>query len=154
MTNKKEGMKRSISINREAMLSIVKTSNLLLKTASKFFSRYVITDVQFNILMILKDEQKGLNQQELSEKLIVTKSNVVGLIDRMEKTGLVERQKHPTDRRCHTVALTKLGLEMLARVEDSYLAEVDRIMSVLDLESKKNLILTAKKLEASLIQEI
>lgn len=154
MVSKKEVIKKGMTINREALVSIMKTSNLLVKAAGKFFSNFVITDAQFNILMILKQEPKGINQQELSEKLLVTKSNVVGLIDRMEKSGLVERKKHSTDRRCHTVMLSKLGLEMLAKVEDSYHSEVDRIMSVLDVESKKNLILITKKLETVLMREL
>lgn len=148
----KKGMVSGISLNREALISIIKLSNLLMKSSGKFFSKFVITDVQFNILMILKGQTKGMNQQALSKELLVTKSNVVGLIDRMEKTGLVERREHPTDRRCHTIALTKLGLEMLARVEISYLEEVDRIMSLLDTASKKNLITVKRKLEPFLSQ--
>jgi DNA-binding MarR family transcriptional regulator len=49
----------------------------------------------------------GLSQQELSEQLIVTKSNVVGLIDRLESSGYVKRMSHPSDRRFNQIVLTQ-----------------------------------------------
>ncbi|HEX3051439.1 MAG TPA: MarR family transcriptional regulator, partial [Aggregatilineaceae bacterium] len=50
-----------------------------------------------------------LSQQTLAERLLVTKGNVAGLIDRMEAAGLVDRCAHPEDRRAHKLFLTKAG---------------------------------------------
>jgi len=129
------------SRNHEALLSLVRTSSLMQKLSDRFFSRFGLTDVQFNILMILSEHgTDGLSQQELSEHLIVTKSNVVGLIDRLEKTGYVRRDAHPTDRRYHRIVLTREGQKLEAKVEASYFREVDRMMNVLSEREKKTLI--------------
>jgi DNA-binding MarR family transcriptional regulator len=129
------------SRNHEALLSLVRTSSLMQKLSDRFFSRFRLTDVQFNILMILKDYgPDGASQQQLSEHLIVTKSNVVGLIDRLERGGFVRRQSHPTDRRYNQIVLTREGEKLEARIEAQYFEEVDALMNVLSEPQKKALI--------------
>lgn len=135
-----------MNINRETMASIIRTSSLLLRVAGRFFSKYIVTDVQFNILLILKEEKNGLSQQALSERLIVTKSNIVGLIDRLEKSGLVKRQPDPEDRRTNYVVLTSEGRAILEKVEGDYQAEVDRIMAGLSQAEKKSIINATEKM--------
>jgi DNA-binding MarR family transcriptional regulator len=128
-------------LNHEALLSLVRTSSLMQKLSDRFFSRFGLTDTQFNILMILKEfGSKGLNQQELSEHLIVTKSNMVGLVDRLERAGYVARKPHATDRRFNQIVLTPKGEKLEQRVEQSYFQEVDKMMNVLNVAQKKALI--------------
>ena len=135
-----------MNINRETMASIVKTSSLLMRVAGRFFSKYIVTDVQFNILLILKEEKDGLSQQALSERLTVTKSNIVGLLDRLEKSGLVKRQSHPEDRRTNRVVLTAEGQAILKKVEGDYAAEVDKMMDALSQAEKKSVINATQKI--------
>jgi len=129
------------SVNHEALLSLVRTSALMQKLSDRFFSRFGLTDVQFNILMILKEHgSAGLSQQELSEHLIVTKSNVVGLIDRLERSGYVKRMSHPSDRRFNQIVLTPKGGKLELKIEESYFAEVDKMMNALTTSQKKAVI--------------
>lgn len=129
------------SVNHEALLSLVRTSALMQKLSDRFFSRFGLTDVQFNILMILKEHgSAGLSQQELSEHLIVTKSNVVGLIDRLERGGYVKRMAHPSDRRFNQIVLTPSGGKLELKIEELYFAEVDRMMNSLTTSQKRAVI--------------
>jgi len=129
------------SVNHETLMSLVRTSSLMQKLSDRFFSRFGLTDVQFNILMILKEQSgQGLSQRELSEHLIVTKSNVVGLIDRLERSGYVRRESHPSDRRFNRIVLTPRGERLESRVEESYFREVDKMMNVLTRPEKKAVI--------------
>lgn len=130
-----------MSVNREALVSIIKTSSMLLRLSDRFFAPFKTTDIQFNILMILKNsDQEGISQQKLSEKLVVTKSNVVGLVDRMEKQGLVERKAHPTDRRFNRIVITEKGTALVEKVEVHYYQEVDRMMSGISDSEKKSIV--------------
>jgi DNA-binding MarR family transcriptional regulator len=130
-----------VSDNHEALLNLVRTSSMLLKLSDRFFSHFGLTDAQFNILMILNDYgPEGMSQQELSNHLIVTKSNMVGLVDRLENAGYVKRKPHPSDRRFYRIVLTAKGREMVERVKKSYFEEVDRMMGVLSDAQKKSLI--------------
>lgn len=68
----------------------------------------------FGMLRMLRDNN-GQTQQQLSESIGVHRNVMVGLVDELEKRGLVERRKHPTDRRAHAVYLMPAGHEVLTR---------------------------------------
>jgi DNA-binding MarR family transcriptional regulator len=72
---------------------------------------YELTPPQFALLAFLW-QQDGLTQVELSEKGQIDRTTLGGLIDRLEKTGLVERRPHPRDRRAHMIHLTDRGREL------------------------------------------
>ena len=69
---------------------------------------------QFDLLSTLT-EREGLTQQELAERLYVTKGNVSGLVDRLVEAGLVERRASPGDRRSHALHLTAEGRALAER---------------------------------------
>ena len=54
-------------------------------------------------------EHEGVSQQDLAERLYVTKGNISGLVDRLAAAGLVERRDLPSDRRSHAIHLTASG---------------------------------------------
>ena len=54
-------------------------------------------------------EREGVSQQELAERLYVTKGNISGLIDRLEAAALVERRSIAGDKRSHAIYLTDNG---------------------------------------------
>src|SRR5258708_14115900 len=64
-----------------------------------------LTLAQFDVLMTLCHGD-GITQQDLAERLLVTKANVVGLLDRVSAAGWVERRPHPEDPRVTRVHST------------------------------------------------
>lgn len=145
---------RSMDINHEALLSVVLTASTLQKLAERFFTKYGVTDTQFNILMTLHDfGAEGLTQQELSEKLVVHKSNVTGLVDRLEKLSYVKRQVDAEDRRCNHIVLTPKGSKLIGKAEAPYFLEVDRIMNSLSDGEKKALISSTGKIRQAIHQK-
>lgn len=70
-----------------------------------------ITPPQFALLAFLW-EQDGQTQAELAEKSQIDRTTIGGLVDRLEKTGLVQRQSHPQDRRAYRVMLTANGRQL------------------------------------------
>jgi len=72
---------------------------------------YDLTPPQFGLLAFLW-QQDGMTQVELSEKGQIDRTTVGGLIDRLEKIGLVERRQHPQDRRAYMIHLTERGKEL------------------------------------------
>jgi DNA-binding MarR family transcriptional regulator len=57
-------------------------------------------------------EAEGISQQELAQRLYVTKGNISGLLDRLEAAGFVERRSLAADRRQYSVHLTDSGRKM------------------------------------------
>ena len=68
---------------------------------------------QFEVLARLHFDGP-INQNDLAQRLLVTKGNVCGLIDRLEKASLVKRRTDPADRRANRLILTKDGSALLA----------------------------------------
>lgn len=86
---------------------------------------------QFDLISTLT-EREGLSQQELAERLYVTKGNVSGLVDRMVEGGLVERRPIPGDRRPNALYLTPKGRELAEKGIALQKAYVARTLGTLD----------------------
>jgi DNA-binding MarR family transcriptional regulator len=63
---------------------------------------------QCDVLTTLTEKQ-GVSQQDLAQRLYVTKGNISGLIDRLALAGLVERRSIAADKRQHAIFLTDSG---------------------------------------------
>ena len=127
----------------EALLNIYYSASCLKKKAGEFLRPFGLTDVQFNLMMLLKyqsEQDEGLSQAQLSSMMLVNRANITSLIDRMEKADLVIRTPAPSDRRSNIVKLTGRGKELLAKIEPLYTKEVKRIMAALELNEQKTVI--------------
>jgi len=127
----------------EALLNIYYSASCLKKKAGEFLRPFGLTDVQFNLMMLLKyqsEQDEGLSQAQLSSMMLVNRANITSLIDRMEKVDLVIRTPAPSDRRSNIVKLTGRGKELLAQIEPLYTKEVKRIMAALKLNEQKTVI--------------
>lgn len=77
---------------------------------------------QFDLLSTLT-EQDGITQQQLAERLYVTKGNVSGLVNRLAEQGLVKRSPIAGDKRSHALSLTVKGrsrAEAGIRIHEDY----------------------------------
>ena len=101
---------------------IVSTADLFLRESTRLFRPLGLTAAQFNVLNLLAapDAERGLSQRELADMLVVDRSNVTGLIDRMEKAGWVKRADDPSDRRVYRVQLTSAGRKLWQKVAPAY----------------------------------
>lgn len=70
----------------------------------------------FAILVVLA-RNPGLRQIQVGFALGIQPTNLVPLIDGLEKRGLAERRPVPGDRRARGLFLTRLGAETLSRLE-------------------------------------
>ena len=137
----------------EALLSTYYTASNLRKKAEHFLQPFGLTDVQFNLMMLLKHQSNpegGLSQAQLSNMMLVNRANITALIDRMEKSELVERTSMPMDRRYNIIKLTERGKKMLSKIEPLYAQEVDRIMDVLLESEQKRLISMLEKIRSNI----
>jgi len=138
---------KALELDHQTMLDILRMYSWIFKLADRFFSQYDITDAQFAVLMTISASgDSGLSQQELSEYLIVHKSNMVGLIDRLEKKKYVQRKAQANDRRVNRIVLAEKGLQILKEVEKPYLDEVQRMMGKLSILEKMTIRKCADKI--------
>ena len=94
-----------------------------------------------------------VSQQDLSARLVVNKSNVVGLLDRLENNGLLSRKSDTRDRRLNHIILTTKGKKLVERVEGAYFAEIDRLLSAFTQREIQDIIAALDKLREVVQQQ-
>lgn len=101
---------------------IVSTADLFLRESTRLFRPHGLSAAQFNVLNVigLRGDGVGLSQRELADTLVVDRSNVTGMIDRMEIAGWVRRADDPSDRRVYRVLLTPAGKKLWQKVGPGY----------------------------------
>jgi DNA-binding MarR family transcriptional regulator len=111
----------------ELVTAILATADAFLRESHRLFRPYGLTGAQYNLLNVVAESPAGLSQRELSDHLVVDRSNVTGLLDRMEKAGWVKRTDHPADRRVYRIVLTPAGRKLWGRVTPRYLDVVRQV---------------------------
>ena len=111
----------------ELVVNTVSASNALIRASRRVFRPFGLSEAQFNVLQVLQDADDQLSQRELSDILIVDRSNITGLIDRMEKAAWVKRQPAPGDRRAYRVALTPDGRRLWRQANAAYVQAIARV---------------------------
>ncbi|HKF90654.1 MAG TPA: MarR family transcriptional regulator, partial [Acidimicrobiia bacterium] len=78
----------------------------------------------FDVLIQLSQAGGRLRMSELADAVLLSRSGVTRLVDRMVRAGLVRREACPTDRRSMYAALTTMGKRALARARPVHLRGV------------------------------
>ena len=100
---------------------------------------YKLTIMQANTLIVLsEDDPKPM--RTLSEYFMCDASGVTGIVDRLEKNGLIVRQNHPSDRRITLVSLTPKGAMLKKELSDrTETAEAERLNRILNAAERQTL---------------
>jgi DNA-binding MarR family transcriptional regulator len=81
--------------------------------------------VSYDVLVTLRSAPgHRLRMGELAERVLLSRSGVTRLVDRLERDGLLERRACPDDRRGCLAQLTERGEALLARARPTHLAGV------------------------------
>jgi DNA-binding MarR family transcriptional regulator len=103
----------------QALIELLRTADTIWDASRVLFERWDLSPSQFNVLNLLHTTE-GVSQTELSRELIMHRSNITGLVDRLEKRGLVERTEAAEDRRAYRVVLTRSGRKVLNEILPLY----------------------------------
>src|ERR1041385_3271068 len=87
------------SLDQEAALSVVRTSDQLQIRFARLLREYGLTPSQYNVLRILRGEGKPLPILEVADRMLAVVPGITGLIDRLEGMGLLVRERSTEDRR-------------------------------------------------------
>ncbi|MCL4767010.1 MAG: MarR family transcriptional regulator [Hyphomicrobiaceae bacterium] len=98
---------------------LYQASNLMHKTGTRVVSEYGTTTQQWAVLGALSrpgTAEEGMTVKELIEFLMVSRQNLTAVLNRMERSGLVERTRTAEDGRFRRVRLTTKGAAIWARM--------------------------------------
>jgi DNA-binding MarR family transcriptional regulator len=82
----------------------------------------------------------ALTMGVLAQRLGVTEKTVTGIVDRLEGQRLAERVRDEADRRIVHVRLTNAGRAAHDRMRHNVLSQLERLMAVLDVEDRGQLL--------------
>ena len=119
-------------------LQLVRTYLRMERRLERLLEERGLSLPQFDILATLAMGE-GITQQELAQRMLVTKGNICGMIDRMETNGWVERRPDKQDRRANRLFLVPAGRKQLARSFPDQHAAVQEMMSALRPEELQTL---------------
>lgn len=114
-----------------------------IRASNQHLKKWNLTAAQFDALVHI-GTQKKLSQQQLAEKLVVTKGNITQILNKMEKAGWIKREQ---EWRTKFLSLTEKGKELYDEVvpiqEQFQAAQFSRLTQ----EEKKQLLHLLAKLQ-------
>lgn len=99
---------------------------------------YGLTPPQFEVLAQLQ-RTPHIVQQQLADRLRMSKGNVVGILNRLEQVGFVMRQIHPEDGRAYLVCLTERGATLASQVVPEHEALIIEYLNLLTPQKREQL---------------
>jgi DNA-binding MarR family transcriptional regulator len=126
---------------------VVRLADLALARAKAVLQPLELTPLAYETMSCILDGG-GISQKQLSGRLNKYAPKMVGLLDGLEKRGLVERKVSPADRRRHVLLLTPEGRALLHRA-DSVVAELEEeLFGAIPQPDKARLQALVERLEA------
>lgn len=127
----------------QTALTLLRTADRLEYRSGQLFRQYGLTNSQYNVLRILRGEGEPLPSLEIGRRMLQPVPAMTGLIDRLQKLGLVERQRVSVDRRQILVKLTEKGESLVSQIDEplkSLMQNMFRQFSHEELDTLKDLL--------------
>ncbi len=99
-----------------------------------------VTITQFRALVVLEGHGDTTRLNQLAERLGVTPSTALRMVDRLITADLVTRQENKADRREVLIALTHEGAELVQNVTARRRTEIAAIVAAMPRKGRKNVI--------------
>ncbi|ACV63803.1 transcriptional regulator, MarR family [Desulfofarcimen acetoxidans DSM 771] len=133
------------------LLELTSAWDALEDVLSMHYARFSLSWPKFNTLVHLyMTGDRGLTQSELSKKMMVSRANITGLIERLEKENMVIRTNDPSDKRAFRVCLTNRALTLMNTFLPIHNNYVHKVISSLDRKEKEVFVKLLEKLKKGL----
>lgn len=105
----------------KAVINISYTYGWLNNVMRCQFEKHNLTNQQFNVLRILRGQYpKAATVNLIKERMIDKMSDASRIVDRLVQKGLVSRCTNNKDRRAVDIQISKVGLDILSRMDDEF----------------------------------
>ena len=129
------------SVAQEALLGLMRTTDLVRRQAAAVVEPHDITLQQYNVLRILRGGgTDGVPTLEVAERMVEQTPGITRLLDRLEAKGFVKRQRCPKDRRQHLCWITPKSAALLERLDAPMVQFGERLMKGLKPEERTALV--------------
>ncbi len=140
---------RFASPAHEAMLNVMVTHSWITSALAETMAEQDLTLAQYNVLRILRGAHpEPVPCSYIGSRLIDRTPDVTRLLDRLQRVGLIERQRAEHDRRVVEVGITQKGLERLDRLQEPIENVTTRLLGGLAEEDQRHLSSLLERLRA------
>jgi DNA-binding MarR family transcriptional regulator len=134
----------------EAYLNLLRAGDEAYRQSESFLNEHNMSPGRFTVLMLLYDKLSGTplaqTPADLAEKANVTRATITGLVDTLERDGLVTRQHDPHDRRMMLIHLTPKGHSTLEVILPGHFQQMAAQMAPLTEQERKTLVRLLNKI--------
>jgi DNA-binding MarR family transcriptional regulator len=139
----------------EAVLhSLIRMWGLLRQIQEPYFAHFGISASQWGILRVLQraDNQgeTSLPLTEVSRRLLIQPPSVTGVVNRLERQGLVKRSPSKLDLRVRHLSLTQKGRNLISRVLEGHAQRTESLFAGLQKQDQQTLLNLLRQLESHL----
>jgi len=132
----------------EVFLHLLRSGDEAFRVVESHLAQHDISQGRFGVLMALwgncqragSEQEKALTPAELADRTGVTRATITGLVDTLERAGLVTRTPHPKDRRMMSVGLTAAGERLLAQIMPAHFRRMAWLMEPLSEPERKTFV--------------
>jgi len=139
-----------------ALLALMRLYGDLEAAFTAHFNRHGLSQGRFIVLMLLLRESHespgtpALSPSELADLAGVTRATMTGLLDGLERDGMVQRVPDPGDRRTIDIELTPKAREFLAAMLPDHFKRESLLMAALSHEERDQLVALLAKVSSGL----
>jgi len=116
-------------------------------------TQFKTTLPRFDLMAQLERAPHGLQMGEISRRMLVTGGNVTGIVDQLERSGLIARTEDPADRRAYLVKLTKEGRRLFGQMAAEHETWVVKLFSGIPKREQRALTESLTRLRGQLTRE-
>jgi len=139
----------------QAWVSLLRVALELHGISNQHFARHRLSEGRFVVLIMLHTTEGGeMCCSDIAEATGVSRATVTGLLDGLERDGLIMRVDYPEDRRRITITLTANGRRLLDELLPDHLRRIESVMANLTKADRKALRTLLEKVRAGVASVI
>jgi DNA-binding MarR family transcriptional regulator len=118
MDSKSKSIASPLSLENRIFIALLHVADFLTQEAELLVKSAGLTGAQYNVLRILRGaEPEGLACSVIGDRMISHDPDMTRLLDRMEKRGLITRERQTDDRRVIKTRITPQALNVLKSLD-------------------------------------
>lgn len=109
------------SVEQEAILSVLRTGDLLENRIARLLREFGLTSSQYNVMRILRDEGKPLPCLEVAQRMIQVAPAITRVVEQLLKLGLIDKRRCRDDRRVFYIGIKPAAQRLLKKIDQPIL---------------------------------
>lgn len=135
----------------EATVGLMRTADMVNRRFAALYEPYGLTGQQYNVLRILRGARPDpLPTMEIAERMIQATPGITRLLDRLERKGLVSRERCREDRRQVLCTITPRGSRLLEKLDEPVAEANESVLEMLSETEVRRLVSIMDRIRAGL----